>query len=142
MPASYKWSIFKALKSLCSGLTDPDVCSEHELKRRADYLGIPIAQLRWVSSRRPDPIGLLERRMEAISLNPNEVAHIEPLMIRELRQRCIKCEKREKCALDLADKRIDPDGQSWRVYCPNAATLAMLSALQAARADDPASADL
>jgi Family of unknown function (DUF6455) len=145
MPASYNWSIFKALKGwkgVCPGAVDSDVCSEHELKRRADYLGIPVAQLRWVSSHRPDPISLLERRMEALSLNPNEVAHIEPLTAQELRQRCIKCEKREKCAFDLADERIDPGGQSWRDYCPNAATLAMLSALQAARADDPASADL
>lgn len=135
MPASHNhpWSIFKALKgrkAVCSRPVDFDVCSEHELKRRADYLGIPVAQLRWVSSHRPDPISLLERRMEALSLNPEEVAHLEPLTIRQLQHRCVQCETREQCALDLADELIDPGRQSWRDYCPNAATLAMLSTLQ------------
>lgn len=147
MPASYNhpWSIFKALKgwkAVCSRLVDSDVCSEHELKRRADYLGIPVAQLRWVSSHRPDPISLLERRMEALSLNLDEVAHLEPLTVRQLQHRCVQCETREQCALDLADELIDPGRQSWRDYCPNAATLAMLSTLQAAREDHPASAGL
>jgi hypothetical protein len=135
MPASHnhRWSIFKAWKdwkAVHSSFADCDVCSESELKRRADYLGIPVAQLRWVSSHRPDPISLLERRMRALSLNPDEVAHTEPLTIRELRHRCIKCAERERCALDLADKFADPGWQHWRDYCPNAATLTMLSTFQ------------
>ena len=135
MPASYNhhWSIFKAWKDWkvgCLGFADSDACSEYELKRRANYLGIPVAQLRWVLSYSPDPISLLERRMEALSLNPDEVAHMEPLTIRELRHRCVKCEKRGQCALDLADEFADPGWQSWRNYCPNAATLSMLSTFQ------------
>jgi hypothetical protein len=135
MPASYNhhWSIFKAwrdLKVACSSFADSDVCSEYELKRRAHYLGIPVAQLRWVSSYCPDPISLLERRMEALSLNPDEVAQIEPLTVRELQQHCARCEKRGQCALDLADKFADPLWHCWREYCPNAATLSMLRAFQ------------
>ena len=132
MPASYNhhWSIFKDWKAAYSSFADFDVCSEDELKRRAHYLGIPVAQLRWVSSYRPDPISLLERRMEALSLNPDKVAHIEPLMVRDLRHRCVKCEKRGQCALDLADEFADPGWQSWRDYCPNAATLTMLRTFQ------------
>jgi hypothetical protein len=131
MPASYNhhWSIFKAWRDwkACLSFADSDVCSEYELKRRAHYLGIPVAQLRWVSSYRPDPISLLERRMEALSLNPDEVTHIEPLTVRGLQHRCVRCKKREQCALDLADEFADPGWQSWRDYCPNAATLSMLS---------------
>jgi hypothetical protein len=135
MPASYKhhWSIFNAWKDWKAaylGFAESDVCSESELKRRAHYLGIPVAQLRWVSSYRPDPISLLERRMAALSLNPDEVAHMEPLLVRELRHRCTRCAKREQCALDLADKFADLDWQDWRDYCPNAATLTMLSTFQ------------
>jgi hypothetical protein len=135
MPTScnHHWSFFKAWrdwKIVCSSFVDSDVCSEHELKRRADCLGIPVAQLRWVSSYRPDPISLLERRMEALSLNPDEVAHIEPRTVRKLQQRCVKCEKREQCALDLADEFADFAWQSWREYCPNAATLTMLNTFQ------------
>ena len=135
MPASYKhhWSIFKAWKdwkATCLSFADSDVCSEYELKRRAHYLGIPPAQLRWVSSYRPDPISLLERRMEALSLNQDEVAHMEPLTVRELQQRCVKCVRSGQCALDLADEFADPGRQYWRDYCPNAATLTMLNAIQ------------
>jgi hypothetical protein len=135
MPASYThhWSIFKAWndwKATCLSLADSDVCSEDELLRRAHDLGVPAAQLRWVSSYSPDPISLLERRMEALSLNPDELAHIEPLTVRELQHRCVKCEKRGQCALDLADEVADPGWQSWRDYCANAASLMTLSTLQ------------
>jgi hypothetical protein len=129
MPAScnHYRSIFKAWKDrkvACSSFSDSDVCGEDELKRRAHYLGIPVAQLRWVSNYRPDPISLLERRMGALSLNPDAIAHAEPLTLRELQHHCVTCAKRERCALDLADKFADPDWQYWRDYCPNAATLA------------------
>jgi len=132
MPASYRhpWSVFKDWKATCLSFADSDACGEYELRRKAHYLGIPVAQLRWVSSYRPDPISLLERRMEALALDPVEVGHIEPLTVRELQHRCVKCAKREQCALDLADKFADPGWQDWRDYCPNAATLTMLSALQ------------
>jgi hypothetical protein len=135
MPASYyhHWSIFKAWKDWKAARlnrADSDVCSEDELLRIARGLGVPAAQLRWVSSHSADPIGLLERRMEALSLNPVDVTHIEPLTVRELQHRCVRCEKRGQCALDLADKVADPGWQYWRDYCPNAATLMTLSTMQ------------
>ncbi len=135
MPASYNhpWSIlkaWKAWKAACLSLAGSDVCSEDELLRRARALGIPAAQLRWVSRFSPDPISLLERRMEALSLNPDELTYIEPLTVRELQHRCVNCEKRGQCALDLADEFADPGWQYWRDYCPNAATLITLSTLQ------------
>jgi hypothetical protein len=135
MPASYKHyrsilNAWKDWKATCVSFAGYDVCSESELKRRAHYLGIPVAQLRWVSSYRPDPISLLERRMEALSVNPDEVVHTEPIMLRELQHGCVKCAKRERCAIDLAEKVADPDWQSWRDYCPNAATLTMLRTFQ------------
>src|SRR5260370_9429660 len=134
MPASHDhhWSIFKAWRDwrvARSSLADSDVCSEHELKHWARYLGIPAAQLRWVSSYSPDPIGLLERRMDALSLDPDEVVRIEPLRVQDLRQRCARCEKRGQCALDLADRFADPGWQYWRNYFPNAAILSMLTTL-------------
>jgi hypothetical protein len=135
MPASYNhhWSISKAWKdwkAACLGLAGSDACSEDELLRRARALGIPVAQLRWVSRFSPDPISLLERRMEALSLNPDQVTHIQPLTVRTLQHRCVRCETRGQCALDLADEFADPGWQYWRDYCPNAATLMTLSTLQ------------
>jgi hypothetical protein len=141
MPASYNhhWSIFKAWKdwkAACLTLADPDVCSEEELRRRVHALGIPAAQLRWVSNYSPDPISLLERRMEALSLDPDEVTRMEPLTVRELQHRCVKCGMRGRCALDLADEFADSGWQYWRDYCPNAATLMTLCTLQGCKQDD------
>jgi uncharacterized protein DUF6455 len=135
MPASCNrhGSIFKAWrnwKDACLSFADSEVCTEHELKRRARYLGIPIAQLRWVPSYSPEPIGLLQRRMEALSLDLDDVTRTEPLVLQKLQHRCIKCERRGQCALELADKSADPASENWRDYCPNAATLSMLSTLQ------------
>jgi hypothetical protein len=141
MPTSNtdRWSISKAWKDWKAArlsLAGSDVCSEDELLRRARALGIPAAQLRWVPSFGPDPISLLERRMEALSLNPDEVTQIEPLMVRELQHRCVRCEQRGRCALDLADEFADPGWQYWRDYCPNAATLMTLCTLQGCKQDD------
>jgi hypothetical protein len=125
--------IFKAWKDWKAArfnFADSDVCSEYELMRRAHYLGIPVTQLHWVSSYGPDPISLLDRHMEALSLDPDEVTHMDPLMVRQLQKRCAKCDSKGQCALDLADEFADPERRYWRDYCPNAATLAMLSTLQ------------
>ncbi|MEO6784352.1 MAG: hypothetical protein ABI407_22455 [Bradyrhizobium sp.] len=65
--------------------------------------------------------------MDALSLNPVEVAHMMPFKVRELQHRCVMCTKREQCALDLADKFADSDWQFWRDYCPNAAALTTLA---------------
>jgi|SRR4051794_27089144 hypothetical protein len=119
------WSERKAARFCAS-----DTCSDYELKKKARYLGIPAAQLRWVSRFRPDPVSLLERRMGSLSLTPDEIAHIEPGVIKTLRQRCARCVDLERCAMDLADKFADPGSQCWQDYCPNAATLTMLSDLQ------------
>jgi hypothetical protein len=135
MPASYHhhrsiFNVWKDWKAAKLNRADSDACSEDELLRIAQGLGVPAAQLRWVSSCGPDPIGLLERRMEALSLNPDDVTHIEPLTVRELQHRCVRCEKRGQCALDLADEVADPGWQYWREYCPNAATLMTRSTLR------------
>jgi hypothetical protein len=136
MPTSYKHhrailKAWKAWKTAWLSFADSEVCSEYELKRRAHYLGIPLAQLRWVSSYGPDPIILLERRLQALALSSGDLAHTEPRMVRELQQRCVKCERSGQCALDLADEFADPGWQYWRDYCPNAAALTMLDAVQA-----------
>lgn len=125
------WSIFKHWSERkAARFSASDTCSEYELNNKARYLGIPVAQLRWVSSYRPDPVSLLERRMGSLLLNLDEIAHIEPAVIKQLRQRCVRCVDLERCAMDLADKFADPGSQCWRDYCPNAATLTIMSTLQ------------
>jgi hypothetical protein len=73
---------------------------------------------------------LAKAHMEALSLNPDQVTHIQRLTVRTLQHRCVRCETRGQCALDLADEFADPGWQYWWDYCPNAATLMTLSTLR------------
>ena len=52
------------------------------------------------------------------------------LIIEGLRTACATCASPERCAHDLAAYADDPDWPDWRDYCPNAAKLNMLIALQ------------
>ena len=116
MSASYKrcWSIFKHWNERnAARFCASDTCSDYELKKKARSLGIPATQLRWVSEVRPEPVSLLDRRMRSLSLTPDEIAHIEPAVIKQLRQRCVQCVDLERCAMDLADKFADPGSQCW-----------------------------
>ena len=71
--------------------------------------------------------------MQALSLRYDDLARMESRTVRQLQQRCVKCERSGQCALDLADEFADPGSQYWRDYCPNAATLTMLTQSKAAQ---------
>ena len=81
-------------------------------------------------SQRANNVLLLDRRMAALRLSVDEWTHTEPAMFDELRRICLTCESVQLCAHDLAAHSDDPNWRDWREYCPNAAQLTMLSALQ------------
>ncbi|MBI4274178.1 MAG: hypothetical protein HY659_05725 [Rhizobiales bacterium] len=79
---------------------------------------------------------LLSRRMNVLGLNAGEIARTEPGIFLDLRSACFLCGSRAQCDADLkhpsrGDDNSDANG--WRDYCPNAATLNMLSSLHTAR---------
>jgi hypothetical protein len=71
----------------------------------------------------PD-IDLLLRRMAVLSIEPEEVEGLDPLLFRELQGRCTLCRSRGTCAYDFAD---DACSRDWKEYCPNATVLSLLS---------------
>jgi len=73
---------------------------------------------------------LLNNRMKSLHLDPDEFARFEPVMIQELSIRCRACESTAQCASDLARNANEAVGRDWRDYCPNAATLNMLSVVR------------
>lgn|SRR5215470_803247 len=82
---------------------------------------------------------LLRRRMVAFGLDPYELGLSDPALLRHLQGRCVECENRDECALDLARTSSNKPlrGQDdWRDYCENALALEMLIALQS-RATGP-----
>jgi hypothetical protein len=75
----------------------------------------------------------LRRRMVALDLDPYEWALSEPALVRHLHRCCSRCESHARCAFNLAAEStgaLPQEHQDWRKYCPNAATLDMLSAVQ------------
>lgn len=79
---------------------------------------------------KPDETELLQRRMLVLRLDTEAWARFEPAMVCELQRLCAACSSRQQCAHDLVTYFDDPTWPGWRDYCPNAAKLNMLSALQ------------
>jgi len=79
---------------------------------------------------RPDQAKLLQRRMTVLSLDIGAWARYEPADFLDLESVCAGCASRQACAKDLLGHLDDPTWPEWRGYCPNAAKLDMLVALQ------------
>jgi hypothetical protein len=73
---------------------------------------------------------LLFRRMALLQIDRDELARDEPLLIRELQGFCTLCTPKQQCVRDLEWESQTGEPQEWREYCPNAATLNALGALQ------------
>jgi hypothetical protein len=99
------------------------------VKYLAYYLGS--ADLRaFVRYSRSDA-NLLARRMEALGLDPYELALSDPALVRHLQKQCILCDNGQCCLQAFAR---EPRGAAlrddWRDYCPNALALELLVGLQ------------
>ncbi len=77
-------------------------------------------------------MSLLQRRMIALRLDVGAWLDMEPEMFGELQRSCDACSSPGQCAYDLGAHLDDPTWHDWRDYCPNAARLRMLVALQGA----------
>jgi hypothetical protein len=101
-------------------------CGEEVIERIANDVGVSASELCALAKRGPQSADLLLRRMEALDLEQNEVAQVERATFQDLQRACSLCDRKRRCACDLARKPFDP---SWKDYCPNAQTLTVLSAL-------------
>ena len=75
---------------------------------------------------------LLSRRMCTLGFDRSEAVRFRPDIIPELQKSCVACNSRTQCDADLNSVSLDGDGvpdQTWQDYCPNVATLKMLSSL-------------
>ncbi len=75
---------------------------------------------------------LLCIRMLELGIDRAEVARLWPGIMLDLQKNCIACNSRIECDAEL--KSISSEGdrfetQNWKDYCPNVATLNMLSSL-------------
>ena len=95
-------------------------CCDTETARIAQDVGVSAAELRTLAGRWPNSTGLLERRMTAVGLNAEEVAHSRPEVLRDLQRVVRAMREHGRCVRDL-DR--DEQDRAWRDYCPNVVTL-------------------
>ena len=109
-------------------------CADEEIERLAHDAGVSVAEFHKLVSKGPELADLLRRRMAALALDEPAVARIEPQTLHDLQRVCTMCASHRRCARDLAHDTANP---VWKDYCPNAETLAALTALpEVARSGD------
>ena len=96
-------------------------CDALEVARVAQDLGISAADLRILASRDKTAADLLDRRLEALRLDPTS---IDPALMRDLQRCCSSCDSKQLCAHELEDQ---PKAASWPKYCPNEETIAAIT---------------
>ena len=95
-----------------------------ELERVAADVGVSAAELMELSTRPEGTQGLLERRLAALHLDPEEIRKLSPMLLRDLQRTCGGCTERQRCRDDMA---VSPLAPGWESYCPNSGTLRTLS---------------
>jgi hypothetical protein len=103
-------------------------CGPSEVERMACDVGISRQDICTLAGKWPGSADSLLQRMKEIKLDPAEIARIEPQVLRDLERVCTLCASKRKCQRDLAR---NPSDGTWREYCPNAMTLAALTAERA-----------
>ncbi len=99
--------------------------SPEEVARIALDVGLSPSELRSLAGYCSDAADLLDRRLEAVGLDPKAVAHAVPNELRDMERLCTLCQSKGRCARDLG---ADPTDPVWRQYCPNEAAITELAA--------------
>jgi len=138
-PRNDRWSRFRAIARWCRRGAAPDP-SELESRGQGEVTRevkepVLTSELLSISGQGLYGSNLLERRMAALKLDPEELAQYEPRLVHVLQKICASCQTPMRCARDLAQELArdpaEPASSEWRDYCPNATTLNMLSVLKA-----------
>lgn len=97
-----------------------------EVEQIAKDIGVSSAKLYSLARSNEKSADLLISRMTALDLDCREVARLMPETLHDLQRLCTLCNRRKRCARDLARGALDP---CWKDYCPNVATLSALDAM-------------
>jgi uncharacterized protein YjiS (DUF1127 family) len=120
------WRNWKRRRAAVGELTR---CGQDEVAHLARDVGVSPAELHTLAGRWPDTENLLPRRLAALGLGAEQIAHSNPQVLRDLQRVCGQCASQSHCAHDLDTNDRD---RAWRSYCPNVATLDALGARRTA----------
>lgn len=94
-----------------------------ELERVASDFGVSTGELIEASGRPAGTQELLERRLAALGLDPEEIWKLSPMILRDLQRTCGCCPERQRCKDDM---KLSPLAEGWESYCGNSGTLKTL----------------
>ena len=105
-------------------LQEIDLLSPDEIAWMAQDIGLAIDEFLRVVRQPSGVPGLLERRLAALELHPEDIRKLSPLLLADLQRTCACCSEKNRCADDMAE---DPNLAGWESYCPNSGTLRTLT---------------
>ncbi len=105
-------------------LHELEMLSDAEIERMARDIGVTADEFMRLAQMPNGSAGLLERRLQALALDPEEIREISSFLYADLHRTCALCEETGRCTHDLDER---PQSQEWRSYCPNAGTLRTLT---------------
>jgi hypothetical protein len=73
---------------------------------------------------------LLRHRMHVLGIDPRLFSSVGPALFRELQKSCSKCLHHGPCVKELLRAAAGPTSPDWHDYCPNAAFLNALCAVE------------
>lgn len=94
-----------------------------ELQRVACDIGLSAGDLLEVSTHPEGTQQLLERRLAAMDLPPEDISELLPMLMRDLQRTCTMCQAKTRC---IDDMKVSPLADGWESYCPNSGTLRTL----------------
>ncbi len=106
--------------------SDLSCCAQDEVDRIAHDIGVAPAELRALAKLGPHAADQLLKRMEALHLDPAAVESAETPTFQDLQRICSLCDHHKRCQHDMASDAAAPQ---WESYCPNAATLKILTTI-------------
>ena len=101
-----------------------EMLSDHEIERMAKDIGVRPEELVRMMAEPNSTALLLERRLAALSLDPEDIRRLSPLLLADLQRTCALCDEKRRCRQDLD---ADPAAPGWESYCPNSGTLRTLA---------------
>jgi hypothetical protein len=96
-------------------------CGAEEVAHKAHDLGMNSEQFASLASQGPHAAVQLSRLLRALGVDPDELASIDPAMMRGLERICITCGHKDQCEHDLAAGGAAES--CYNDYCPNAMSL-------------------
>lgn len=94
-----------------------------EVMRMAEEIGVTPAQLHEMATKGPGNADLLKSMLVALHVDPEVLAEMDPLIVRELKWLCITCSNKQRCEHKLAEGAA---AEHFREFCPNAVSLVEL----------------